>query len=160
MISHEFDREEHRSYDLADDTFISGWASWIRWVLVIPVSVLGAILIPLVLYSLWGPGSSPDAMREGSIADIALRVAQSVGFGFLFVFLGAAMAPKKQLEIALFLLTLLAVILLILGLIILNLPTNTYTDFISSNQFLVVNLALGFLGGAGSVAYISNRIRH
>lgn len=122
--------------DLAEGSFLEKWPGWIRWILFLPaavsVSLIGSTLYKLII--------SLVTNDPGLIFDLF----QSAMLGALFVFIGAATAPKYQFGIAIFLMI---VFTLIIG--------GTYSLLLAtqgSSAWQLINAAAGLLGG-GYVVY-------
>jgi hypothetical protein len=103
--------EEKTLNDLAQGTFVSHWPNWLRWVLVLPTSLIGCVVLStmyLLIVSLSGfmMGYSSDGFWW--------QLMSSMIIGGSFVYLGAFMSPRYQFVVAIFLLVILSIIATIL----------------------------------------------
>jgi len=147
----------HDNYsDLARDWPIWNWPEPVRWLLILPAALLGSIIIPAVVYGLaMSGGDDPSGgIAAGSIADIGLRLLQAVAFGGLFVYIGAAFAPRKQLYTAFAMFLLLIPLLALIAWWVVGLPQGIAHNMTETMWFFLVNIVVGYLGGAGAVAYV------
>ena len=81
--------------DIAKDYFIARWPSWLRWMLVMPAAVGAAIVVPLIISI-----ANSSFGNDFSWAQVWIRVIQDFIFGYIFVLVGAGVAPKYQLNVS------------------------------------------------------------
>lgn len=112
---------DNDEYDIAHEIFISNWPDWLRWALLVPATIIGVIIVPLLfgLLMFFGgrlnEGTSPGWWR------IWINIVQSVITGATFVILPSYIAPKKQLVVSVIFLAISALfcgILLVLSLML------------------------------------------
>lgn len=107
--------------DIAEDTFISKWPEWLRWILVIPAAIIAPVLAT-VLYMLLLFIS--DYFGDARIWEFFTQMVSSAILGGLFVYGGAWTAPKSQFVVSIILLILLTVMTTLMFLVSFNIDTD------------------------------------
>ena len=139
-------RKQNRKTDLLEGTIGEKIPSWLRWIFVLPSSVLASILIPAIFFIISSSYSESDAWNTGW-----LRVVQSGFFGFFFVGAGAYIAPKYQIITSVTLLVVLAILITLLT----TLGILFQSD---SNWYLVMHALASLLGGGAAIISIKEAL--
>lgn len=90
--------------DLATNTFVEKWPTWLRWVLFI----LAAVIVPLLIQAI-GRVMTMNYLGIGSDSFI-LEIYSDLVIGCGVVAIGATVAPKNQFLIAVILLVFVAIL--------------------------------------------------
>lgn len=96
-------------YDLSKDKFYSKWPDWVRWILFLPCSILGCVILS-TLFNIIVALFISDA-ASGSLSHGWYNLISSAILGSAFIGISAYIAPKKQLEVAVSCLVILSIIL-------------------------------------------------
>ena len=88
--------------DLAEETFLTKWPDWIRWLLFLPASIIVPMLFLLIqsITTTWFLDIGPNAFY--------LVIMRGVAYGAGFVYVGSLVAPHYQKAVAIILLVLLS----------------------------------------------------
>lgn len=124
--------------DYAQGSFIEKWPQWIRWILCLPAALVGSFL-GSVLYGLL------QSFLTYGYSETFVQLIQSGLLGGLTVYFGAAMAPKYQFGVAMFLLVF--VVLFAGFTFVTNFVTYTTTPFLTALHSLVM------IGAAVAIVY-------
>ncbi len=90
-------------YDIAGTSIIAKWPAFVRWVLLLPAAIIAAIGITIILKLV-------NALSPGQMATWWVDLTSSAAMGFVFVYIGSALAPRRQFETSLVLLVLLTLL--------------------------------------------------
>lgn len=127
--------ENKKEKDLAENSFIHKWPSWLRWILVIPSAIIGGLLIHGV-YALSNIIFSPYGEET-----FWIEFAKTIIFSCSFIYSGVWMAPSRQYMVSIILLIFLSIISLFNMLLVQEWQTIiTSTVTIVSGVFIVIEL--------------------
>jgi hypothetical protein len=131
--------------NLASDSFINSWPAWLRWILILPASILCSIIIS-TLYNIFISLSHWLTFGTSSTGPMTKLISSAI-LGGIFVYIGAFVAPYKQFIISIILLVLLSMVSSILFLF-------TFSSY-SSIGPIEAGLNLGVMLIAGGYAVYS-----
>ncbi|SRR6266567_322960 len=134
--------ESYQEKVIAEELFFANWPSWLRWVLVLPSSVIGALLVSTLVNILNG------ALSDNSLVTFWSQLISSVVLGLVFVYFAAAVAPSHQFEVAIVFLVVLSVLFGMLW--VLGLVRNVYGSGWGI-AFYSLHDILSLLGGVGGL---------
>jgi len=95
-----------KSNDIAVGHFIESWPAWLRWLLFLPASFLGAV-VASVLYLII---TAIAGFFVGFDGEFITQLISSAVLGGMFIYAGAWMAPHHQFAVSIFLLVLLTMV--------------------------------------------------
>lgn len=128
--------------DVAASTWFGKWPAWLRWatfpILAITGSLLGSMAFMLIV-------SLSTNTTSGTLDGGWYRLLQSAIFGGLFVYIGAFVAPRYQVVVA-------VIMLVIAAILITSLSTIVLVSKTESTWYQILH-ALAFLAGSGSAVY-------
>ncbi len=124
--------------DIAKGSFVAKIPNWLRWSIFIPAAIIASLVIPVLIYLF----QSSDSLNNGWV-----RILQSVAFGAAFVLVGAYIAPKKQLVVAIILMVTIAMITALLV---------AYTVILSneSDWYLLMHGGAILIGGGLAISTV------
>ncbi len=88
--------------DLAEDTFLRTWPTWVRWLLFLP----SAVVVPLVVIGLMNIVSAVAGSSDADTLDLWAHLGSAAVLGASLVMIAAYVAPARQFEVALVMLVL------------------------------------------------------
>ena len=127
--------------------FVDKMPSWLRWLIFFPTGVIASFLIyPLIIIGnrllSWGE-------FEGFFGQLFLFALAGGWFGFVFVWVGARIAPKAQFLVAVVLAVILA---LIMGASLMSRVMLGHASKVSWME-LLVSIVAGLIGAIGACHY-------
>lgn len=135
--------------DILQETIFSRVPPLLRWLLFLPLALLGAV-VGSVLFILLNAVSGVD-IDVGSFEGGWLRFAQSGILGFLFVFIGGAIIPRYQLIAS-------GILIIILTVILTFLFTLGFVSEIDSTWYQVGHLITSIVGGVAAIFVLYDMI--
>ena len=130
--------------DVASDNFIGKLPAWLRWMLFLPAAVVSSVVgstLFIVVVSFFAK------IEPGSLNGGWYRLVQSAILGIVFVYVGAFIAPRAQLSVAVILLVLLTILMtLSFSVVILSGGYNN-----TNAWYVGVHALSSMLGGGGAM---------
>ncbi len=136
--------------DIAKGSFVSKLPLWLRWVLFLPASAAGSLLIAglFMLFVSLGVNTSSGTLDGGWY-----RLLQSALFGGLFVYIGAFTAPKYQLAVGIALLIIAIILISVLSTLIVVTGTQ-------STWYQILHSASLLIGGGAALYSVYDQLKN
>ena len=124
--------------DIAKDTWLAKIPDWLRWILFLPASIIGAVAGSTLFMIIIAIGG--QEVQKGSLNGGWQRLVQSGILGGLVVIIGAYVSPKMQFIVGIALLVLVAIILTFIT------TAGVYSG-VGSNWYQIMHGVAALLGG-------------
>lgn len=143
------DEAKRGEMNIADDSFLSKWPAWIRWILVLPGAILVCFLASLIYLFLVSFLVKPEV---GSYGNSIYGIIQSLIIGGVFVYTGSYLAPKYQLGTAMCL-------LFIIMAVVISIISISFGAGVSTNYgYLALHATVILISGGGAAYSINEEL--